>query len=59
MVDFHLAGGGRGAPAALGTIDAKLSPRALLAADEDDLLSLFDALNGSLPLPPWNDWPDR
>jgi cytochrome c peroxidase len=59
MVDFHLAGGGRGAPGVLGTVDALLQRRALLTADEDDLLSLFDALNGSLPLPPWNDWPDR
>lgn len=59
MVDFHLAGGGRGDPGALGTVDAMLKRRALSTADEDDLLSLFDALNGSPPLPPWNDWPDR
>jgi cytochrome c peroxidase len=59
VVDFHLQGGGRGDPRALGTIDARLVPRALSAADEDDLVSFFDALTGDYPLPPWNNWPDR
>lgn len=58
-LDFHLAGGGRGDPDALGTVDARLIPQTLTASEKDDLLEFLDALNGDYPLPPWNNWPDK
>lgn len=59
VVDFHLQGGGRGDPQVIGTVDARLPPRALDAPDEDALLAFLAALDGDYPPFPWNNWPDK
>ena len=58
-VDFHLRGGGRGEARVVGVVDARIQPRALTVADEDDLLRFLEALNGTYPPLPFSTWPDR
>jgi cytochrome c peroxidase len=49
-LDFHLRGGG-------GT-DPQLKPVSLSTDDRAALLDFLRSMNGTYPLPPWNNWPD-
>jgi cytochrome c peroxidase len=46
-------------PSAAGVRDPLLNPVALSELDRGRLVRFLQALDGSYPLPPWNDWPQR
>ena len=59
IVDFHLAGGGRGRTDVVGDVDPLLQPRTLSADDRAALVALLRALDGKPPPLPWADWPQH
>jgi len=59
VVDFHLAGGGRGQSGFVGVVDPLLQPQTLSAADRAALLAFLHALDGTPAPLPWSDWPQR
>jgi cytochrome c peroxidase len=58
-VAFHEAAGDPGDPAATGTRDPLLSSKALSDLDRAHLVRFLEALDGTYPRPPWNDWPQH
>jgi len=57
FLDHHLAGGDD--TGFVGTRDPLLEPVSLTDDERAALAQFLRALDGSYPLPPWNNWPDR
>lgn len=60
VITFHVRGGGAGGAGFVGTVDAKITPRAdVTDADVADIAEFMTALVGDGPGHPWNDWPQK
>lgn len=56
---FHASGGSSDDPAAAGARDPLLRSGPLSDGERGHLVRFLEALDGSYPRPPWNDWPQH
>ncbi len=59
VINFHLAGGGRGKTGFVGDVDPKIVAKPQDAQTVQNIADFLGTLTGEAPAPPWNDWPSK